>query len=108
MSETYVDQVLEGSALWTDIDDFVDEWHESGPEVPLHEYLGFSWDDYRLWVEQPRSLRMILAAHKYHEPVGALAERSGDLEALAARGLSPEDTQIVRAWLHQTGRLPSR
>lgn len=69
MSDTYLEQVLDGTALWTDIEAFVESWHESDEAMPLHDYLGFSWDDYRLWVEQPGSLRMIIAAHKYDEPI---------------------------------------
>lgn len=32
--------------------DKIDEWHESS-DNPLHEYLGWSFEKYRRWVEDP-------------------------------------------------------
>lgn len=36
-----------------EINDRVDYWHDN-PElnVPLHEYLGMTWNEYKAWVEQ--------------------------------------------------------
>jgi hypothetical protein len=35
------------------IDDAIDAWHESGGGgVALHEFLGWTRDEYRAWVEQ--------------------------------------------------------
>lgn len=33
-----------------DIDDLVDEWHKGDSDLPLHEYLGMTWDEYQAWV----------------------------------------------------------
>ena len=35
------------------IDDLIDEWHDSDSELQLHEYLGWSEEDYRKWVYDP-------------------------------------------------------
>lgn len=35
------------------IDDLIDEWHKSDSELPLHEFLGWSEEDYRKWVMDP-------------------------------------------------------
>jgi len=35
------------------IDDLIDQWHESDSHIELHEYLGWSVDDYRTWVSDP-------------------------------------------------------
>jgi hypothetical protein len=34
------------------VDDAVDRWHRAPGEldVPLHEYLGWTWDEYAEWV----------------------------------------------------------
>jgi hypothetical protein len=105
MSETYLEQVLEGDALWTDIEDFVSRWHEGGGrDQQLHDYLGLPWDEFALWVERPEALRAIIASHERDEPLQALLERT-DEQAVAARGLPPEDAQAVREWLRQTGRI---
>jgi hypothetical protein len=106
MSERFIDLVLDGRALWTDIDDYVDDWHESDSEAPLHEYLGLSWDEYSLWVEQPHSLRLIIAAREREKPVLEMIDQV-DEYALAARGgMSDADARAVRKWLRDTGRLP--
>jgi hypothetical protein len=104
MSETYVDQVLAGKALWTDIDDYIDLWHQGNEPVDIEEFLGMSQEDYSLFVEEPRSLRFILAAHEGRESVADLLERV-DEHAIAARGLDAADARKVRDWLRETGRL---
>jgi len=106
MSERYVDAVLEGLALWTDIEHHVEQWHASDSGEELHEFLGFSWEEYALWVERPQALRLILAARERGENVSELLVHVDEV-ALAARGLSAGDAYAVRAWLERTGRLPS-
>lgn len=106
MSETFLEAVLEGSALWTDIDDWVDRWHETDDPGELQDFLGMSWDEYRLWAEQPAALRFIISAREHNEPVEELLNAPG--HAVAARGLSDEDARVVRRWLKQTGRLSSQ
>ncbi len=32
------------------IDYLIGQWHDSDSEMPLHEYLGLSWNDYIHWV----------------------------------------------------------
>lgn len=34
------------------IDDLVDEWHNSDSEIPLHDYLGMSFSEYAKFVEK--------------------------------------------------------
>lgn len=107
MSEikTYVDQVLDGSALWTDIDDYIERWHGDAGSTEIEDFLGMTPSEYGLYVEQPRSLRLILAAHSSGESVEELLTET-DEHAVAARGLDPADAETVRTWLQQTGRLP--
>ena len=34
--------------------DLVDQWHDKEEDgVPLHEFLGLTWNDYKLFVENP-------------------------------------------------------
>lgn len=106
MSDTYIDSVLSGSVLWTDIEEWVERWHRERPAEKLHQRLGMTRDEYGLWVEQPRALRIIIAARERNEPVLDLLSRTDD-RAIAARGLSAADVQVVREWLQETGRLPS-
>ncbi len=105
MSETFLDEVLEGRALWTDVDDWVDRWHEGRGDGELHEFLGMSWEEYRLWAEQPASLRFIISAHEHGEAIETLLHAPE--QAIAARGLSETNARSVRQWLKKTGRLKS-
>lgn len=106
MSEqTFVTAVLRGVALAGDIDDWIARWHMGGSSKrELHDYLGMSWEEYRLWVEQPSALRWILAAHKRGQHVGAIREVA-TLAAAAARAEHHEEASQVIDWLRRTGRV---
>ncbi len=34
-----------------DIDDKIDEWHNSDSELSIHEHLGMTWEEYAAFVE---------------------------------------------------------
>jgi hypothetical protein len=103
-TRTFVDLCLDGEALADDIDDFVDEWHDGGTGIPLYRFLGFTHDEYKLWVERPNSLDLILYARKYDRGLDEV--RTADqFHRLAARSLSADDRDELIAWLKQTGRL---
>ena len=34
-----------------EINDLIDKWHDGDSEMALHEYLGMTWDEYKLFVE---------------------------------------------------------
>jgi hypothetical protein len=105
MSENYVQDVLSGDALWTEIEDYIEHWHSSeSSETSIADFLGMTRGEYDLYVEQPASLRFILAAHELDEPVENLIQRS-DEQLVAARGLGQQEAEKVRRWLQHTGRL---
>lgn len=102
---TFVDACLAGSALLSDIDDWVREWHTED-DVPdtLQEHLGLTDDEFKLWVEKPESLRFSVAAHRYGIPVSEIVTSQKDY-ALAARAANAEDAQRIVDWLVATGRI---
>jgi hypothetical protein len=104
MSDTFVESVLAGDSLWTEIDDWVDRWHQVTGGEELHEFLGLSWPEYKLWVEQPSALRVILGARERGKTVEDLV-REPDEFAFAARSLSETQRDAVLRWLRRTGRL---
>lgn len=54
---TFVQAVKEGVANIDEIYDWIDRWHESPTDDgPLHTYLGLSWEQYGLWIQDPESL----------------------------------------------------
>lgn len=34
------------------IDQYIEEWHNSSTDLELHEYLGLTWEQYARWVEK--------------------------------------------------------
>lgn len=111
MSEpaTFVNQVLRGRAFYSDIDDWVDIWHDADDESPvakmaLHEFLGMSTGEYALWIERPEALRFIIAARKTETSTDTV-EMLNQVAAAAARAKDDGEAANVIHWLQQTGRL---
>ena len=107
---TFVDDVLAGHTHPNDIHDYIERWHdapESSPEasLELHEFFsGLSWDEYRLWGEQPTSLRFTLAARRAGRPVAEVIQQD-QLIGAAARAAEPSDAQRVLDWLKSRNRI---
>ncbi len=62
-STTFIGKCLSGDALYEDIDDYIDLWHNSDSEEKLHEFLGMTHDEYIEWVKHPDILPSIIANH---------------------------------------------
>jgi hypothetical protein len=61
-ADTYIQLVQSGKLLAEDIDEFVEAWHASDDPRKLSEALGFSEEEYALWVEEPGALKMIITS----------------------------------------------
>jgi len=104
MSSTFVDTCLSGHALLGDVDDWIDQWHDSDTSLSLDSFLGFTADEVSIFAERPEALRFIVAARRQKVPVAkVLATR--DNYALAARAGDSEKAAAVLEWLRKTGRL---
>lgn len=106
---TYMDLLLSGEALREDIDDFVADWHEApessaGGQQSLADFLGMTWDEYRLWVEHPESLRFIAAAHNAKQPVATVLSTL-DRTGVAARTSEQGEAHKLLHWLIDHGRV---
>ena len=84
-SQKFVDLYLGGDALPEEIDDFVDQWHESNSNETRAESLGFSAEEYAEWVEHPQSLTIILFARKHRVPFREMLMFADQQMALAGR-----------------------
>jgi hypothetical protein len=103
--QPFVDACLAGRALLTDVGEYVAAWHAGGgSDVDLHDFLGMTSDEYRLWVERPEVLRFIVAAHKTRVPVADFLIRKAGLMA-AARTEAQDEAVLVLRWLISTGRV---
>jgi len=101
---TFVDLFLSGEAGPDDIEEFEEAWHTGDSTLSLAAFLGLSDDEYSLFVEQPTSLRYIIASKKTGRPLADVLKHACDMK-LAARDGSPEEAARVAEWLRKRGRL---
>lgn len=71
-NKSFIELCLRGEAHLSDIDHFVDEWHESDSDKSIEEFLGMTFEEYALWVENPNTLKYIIAARKTNVPLSSL------------------------------------
>lgn len=103
---TFIELCLSGDVVMDEIDDFVEVWHtDDAIEEPIHQFLGMTEEEYALWVEQPGSLRLILAARDENAPLYEAIERFVELEPITARAADSEAARVVLQWLRKTGRI---
>ena len=60
----FMQKCLAGVAQFTDIDDYVERWHECNSDKTIHDFLGLTLREYSLWVEQPEVLPEIVTARR--------------------------------------------
>ena len=66
MNSSFIEKCINGDASLDEIDDYIDEWHDSDSDInlELHEFLGMSWEEYSLWAVKPSLLAEILNHRK--------------------------------------------
>lgn len=109
---TFIDLVLAGRALHSEIDDYISRWHDAPDDSPaaameLHEFLGLTWEEYRLWGEQPTALRFIVRSRMHGQPLSEVLTEASELAA-AARAADEHDAAKVLEWLIARGRIDPR
>lgn len=104
-TDKFIDLCLQGEAMATEIDEFVDRWHESDSGESLPEYLGMTEQEYALWVERPTFLKLIMFSRKAGVQIDRLV-RFDQGHAIAARAASQAEINELVMWLKGTGRIP--
>jgi hypothetical protein len=100
----FITNVLNGDAFIDDIDDYIDNWHDSSTIQELSEFLGMTDTEYAYWVENPSLLKQILFCRKNRMSIDDFLKWNiGDI--LAARSDSQEESKNIINWLIRTGRL---
>lgn len=97
---------LIGDAFLDEIDDFIDTWHDNEnipKEISLHDYLGMTWDEYSLWVNDSDILSSIISARR--KRIDLQEELREELQPLAARASSTEEAQKILSWLKEQGEI---
>ena len=98
----FIEKCLRGDALLEDIDDSIDEWHESTADVPIYDYLGMSIEEYGAWVEDSDVLPYIVNAHKFRINLKDALSLS-QTAAMAARSNKLDNTNLIMTWLNIKG-----
>lgn len=73
--ETFIELCLKGEVKIEDIDDFVDQWHDSEVPESLQVYLGMDDQEYGLWLTRPDRLSEILSSRRNHTDLGVTGAR---------------------------------
>jgi len=94
----FIQKCLIGEALPADIDDYIDQWHESDSDLELHEYLGMSKKEYTLFVEDEDYLPLIITSHKEKTPIEEIFERIA--MPIAARADNSAKSERLEKWLN--------
>jgi hypothetical protein len=107
-SPTFVDLCLSGQAVAEDVDDYVSRWHDETDPRPLHTFLGFTEDEYAIWVERPEALKFIVFARMKSLSLGEalqLAKTNGNGVSMSANGSAADEVGKLLDWFIQTGRV---
>lgn len=56
----FITLCAQGMCELSEIDDFIDAWHCSSHPLPLHTFLGFSLEDYNIWLLRPDFLQAVV------------------------------------------------
>jgi len=92
----FIDRCINGDALMSEIDDYIDQWHESDSDLPLYDYLGMSKKEYALYLEDHAHLASIITAHKTKENIITIMKQT---LAVAARSNDASKAKSIQRWL---------
>ncbi len=60
----FIQERLSGTARLTDIDTYIERWHQCNSDKSIHDFLGLTLYEYSLWVENPDILSNIVTARR--------------------------------------------
>ena len=95
----FIEKCIVGDALLSDVDDYIDEWHDGDSTETLHEFLGMNKKEYSLFVKNSAFLPIIITAHKDKERVEEVAQRTLNTYAMAARSDDQGKAELLNKWL---------
>ena len=106
MSNSFIEKCINGDASLDEIDDYIDEWHDSDStnDLELHEFLGMSWEEYSLWAVKPKFLAWIINARRK----GVISSETKFLQEsqpLAARSSNTKESLESINWLKSMGKI---
>jgi hypothetical protein len=98
-AESFIARCLQGEILTEEIDDWVEQWHQSDCEYSLFEYLGMTDEEYNAWLLDDTILPYIIKARKDGLPLETVVEQG--IERIAARNQTSREVTQVLSWLNK-------
>lgn len=96
----FISDCINGDALLSEIDDYIDLWHDSDTDLSLHDYLGMTQKEYALYVEDEQYLATIVTAHKEGVNIKLVIESQ---TAMSARSDNQAKSDRLQRWLKKEG-----
>lgn len=91
---------INGDALLSEIDDYIDLWHDSDTGLSLHDFLGMTKEEYALFVEDEQYLATIVTARREKGNIKLIIESQ---VAMAARSDDQAKSERLQRWLKNEG-----
>lgn len=96
----FITDCINGDALMSEVDDYIEKWHKGDTGVDLHDYLGMTKKEYALFVEDENYLGLIVSAHKDNINIESIIR---DEIAMAARSDDAAKSRRLQKWLESEG-----
>lgn len=92
----FIEDCLNGNALMSEIDDYIDNWHESDSKLSISDFLGMTKKEYALFLEDESYLATIITAHKNNDNIVTIMKEH---LAMAARSDDSNKAIKLQKWL---------
>ena len=96
----FITDCINGDALLSEVDDYIDSWHNGESNLPLHKFLGMKKNEYALFVEDEDYLAAIVTAHK--DQINIVDFVSSQAK-LVARSDDQAKSDRLKRWLKREG-----
>jgi putative heme iron utilization protein len=67
-SDTFMQKLFDGEVQMLEIDNYIEQWHNSNSEKSLHEFLGMSWEEYSLFIKDPKFFESCITLTRIADP----------------------------------------
>ncbi len=96
----FIQDCINGDALMSEIDNYIEEWHNSDLNIPLHTFLGMKKKEYALYLEDEIYLASIITAQKEGVSIESIIDSQ---LAMAARSDNQAKSDRLKRWLKREG-----
>lgn len=102
--DNFYNLYLNGDVLLVEFDEFIDEWHDGDYDCELHEFLGLTFEEYSLWVDDDSFLELIFESKQRKITVEELIKEYEQNTPMVARANNGELAELKK-WLENKGKV---